>query len=124
MTDELPPIYFYIPQEDWPRAIPDKADLLRPADVLGIWILQTYLRLQEREFPCQLVPTMPDEGIVVTYRYSIPYESKPAPRVLWVCVKGDQNPHPYAHIHIEEYREDIFRLQDFIGRDLSPWLEV
>lgn len=107
MTDKFPPIYFYIPQRDWPNSIPQKAEELRPANVLQTWILQTYLRLQESGFTCQLVGTMPEEGIVVAYRYSLPYESKPTPNVLWVCVKGDQNPHPYAHIHVVQNHREV-----------------
>ena len=107
MTDEFPPIYFYIPQNDWPNLIPKKVDQLRPATVLETWILQTYLRLRESGFTCQLVEKMPEEGIVVAYRYSLPYESKPAPKVLWVCVKGDQNPHPYAHINVVQNPREL-----------------
>ncbi len=100
MIQKKPKIYFYIPGSDWPKVIPDRAEDLRPEDVLGSWILQTYLRLQESGFSCQLVSEMPEEGVLVAYRYSLPYEAKPPADLLWVCVKGDQNPHPYAPIHI------------------------
>ena len=74
--------------------------------VFVAWILQTYLRLKEYQFPCFLVNTMPEEGIVIAYRYSLPYEEKPKPNVLWVCTKGDRNPHPYAQLHVVQNRRE------------------
>lgn len=107
MNDRLPPIYFYLPREDWPSQFPDRLEEYRPPNVFGTWIIQTYLRLKEIEFPCQLVDTMPDEGIVVAYRYSLSIDLKPPANLLWVGIKGDQNPHPYAQVHVVQNATEV-----------------
>lgn len=107
MKNRLPPIYFYLPRQDWPSQFPDRLEEYRPPNVFGSWIIQTYLRLKEIEFSCKLVDTMPDEGIVVSYRYSLPIDLKPPANLLWACIKGDQNPHPYAHIHVVQNAAEV-----------------
>lgn len=107
MNPNLPPIYFYLPQSKWPEVMPESAAQLRPKDGASIWILQTYLRLLELGFPGQLVSEIPEQGIVVGHRESLTYELKPQPKLLLVCVKGDQNSLPYAQLHIVQNREEV-----------------
>ncbi|AUC61715.1 hypothetical protein AA637_11415 [Cyanobacterium sp. HL-69] len=76
-------------------------------NVFVSWILQTYLRLKAIHFSCQLVDKLPEEGIIVGYRYSFPYTSKPSDKSLWVCVKGDQNPHPYAQLCVVQNKKEV-----------------
>ncbi len=102
-----PPIYFYLPQDKWPEPMPESADNLRPVDGASIWILQTYLRLREVDFSCQLVSDIPHEGIVVGHRESLSYELKPTPKLLLVCIKGDQNSLPYAQLHIVQNLQEV-----------------
>lgn len=99
------PIYFYLSArqggEKLPSCIAD-FDTNPGSTPIGeyVWILQTYLWLKEFSFPCQLVRTIPDHGIIVASREGLPYGFKPSTKQFIVCTKGDQNPHPYAHIHI------------------------
>ncbi|MBD2254012.1 hypothetical protein [Nostoc parmelioides] len=103
---QLPPIYFYIPDGDWRATMPTNPDVywkefggVVTPTVYG-WTVQTYLRLKHAGFPCELVSKIPDEGILIAYRRSVPEEFKPGAKVLFVCLKSEQNPHPYAQIHV------------------------
>ena len=113
MTD-LPPIYFYLPQENWRNDMPDKPDIYWEEFGRGIycWTLQTYLYLKADGFPCTLVGTMPDEGIVIAHRDSFPYKLRPTPKVLMVCIKPDRNPHPYAQLQVVQNPQDAKNLRN------------
>lgn len=102
----LPPVYFYIPDGDWRNTMPSNPDVYWE-DFGGVitptvygWTVQTYLRLKQTGFPCDLVSEIPDEGILVAYRRSLPESFQSSRKVLFVCLKSEQNPHPYAQIHI------------------------
>lgn len=64
------------------------------------WTLQTYLYLKAENFPCKLVNLMPSEGIVLVHRDSLAYDFRPSSKLLIICIKSDQNSHPYAQLHI------------------------
>ena len=113
MTD-LPPIYFYLPQKDWLDDMPEQPDVYWEQFGKGIycWTLQTYLYLKADGFPCNLVGTIPDEGIVIAHRDSLPYELRPTPKVLMVCIKPDRNPHPYAQLQVVQNPQDAKKLKN------------
>lgn len=113
MTD-LPPIYFYLPQKDWLDDMPEQPDVYTELYGQGIyiWTLQTYLYLKADGFPCNLVGTIPDEGIVIAHRDSFPYELRPTPKVLMVCIKPDRNPHPYAQLQVVQNSQDAKKLKN------------
>ncbi|MFB2835785.1 hypothetical protein [Floridanema evergladense] len=105
MTDKLPPIYFYIPQNQWSaKDIPESADTYlldrKLTDGVYAWTLQTYLRLKNDGFPCQLVGTVPTEGIVFAHQSSLPANLQPRPKLLIVCLQADKEMHPYAQLHV------------------------
>lgn len=115
----MTPIYFYIPQSDWPSTLPQRADEYWQWQCamsstynwsLYNWTLQTYLRLKESGFPCELVGTMPSEGIIVAHRYSLPDELQPGPKMLIVCLQADKGRHTYAHLHVvQNPLDDVYR---------------
>ncbi len=70
------------------------------------WTLQTYLHLRQNDYPCRLVDQLPQEGIVLAHRDSLPYELKPNPSTLLVCIKADRDPHPYAQVHLVQNPEE------------------
>ncbi|ACK67716.1 conserved hypothetical protein [Rippkaea orientalis PCC 8801] len=107
MKSNLPPIYFYLPQSKWPDPMPQSFEYLRPKDGVSSWILQTYLRLLQLGFPCQLISEIPHEGILIGHRESFNYELKPEPKLFLVCVKGDQNCLPYAQLHIVQNKWEV-----------------
>jgi hypothetical protein len=116
MATTTPPVYFYLPKEDWPSDLPRSAD--KPWEKFGkgiyCWTLQTYLHLQASGFPCHLVDTLPEAGIVLAHRDSLPYELRPSGKVLLVCLKADRNPHPYAQCHIVQNPEEEKLLSESI----------
>ncbi|WP_008311040.1 glycosyltransferase [Leptolyngbya sp. PCC 6406] len=100
MNPKHPSIYFWLPADIWPHPFPEKADTFITRRGFDSWVTQTYLRLREAGFDCQKANEIPDEGIIIAYRDFLPYDFKPNPRQLCVCIKGDKNPNPYAQIHI------------------------
>lgn len=84
------------------------------------WTLQTYLHLKASGFPCQLVGSLPNEGIVLAHRDSFPYSLRPGAKVLMVCMKADQNPHPYAQLHLVQNPQEVLLLRDSYHIPLWP----
>lgn len=112
--NNTPPIYFYLPESDWRDDIPDKPDVYWLEFEKGIycWTVQTYLYLKADGFPCELVSTIPKEGIVVAFRDSFPYALKPTAKILMVCLKPDRNRHPYAQLHVVQNPQDTQNLSN------------
>ena len=114
MANNLPPIYFYLPNwENSTDSIPKDPDIYLPGmyqDGVYCWILQTYLRLKADNFPCELVGTMPTEGIVLAHRSSLADNFRPGSKNFLVCMLADKAPHPNAQIHIVLNRQEgIFK---------------
>lgn len=112
MIENLPPIYFYFPH---PRSsissLPPNASSywqwqcsqhsISPMQGGGcVWTLQTYLYLNDYGFPCKLVETMPDEGIVLSHRDYLENSFQPSAKLLLVCLRADVDRHPYAQLHV------------------------
>ncbi|NER22224.1 MAG: hypothetical protein F6J96_16300 [Symploca sp. SIO1C2] len=115
--NNLPTVYFYIPQTDWPTDyLPDSPDTYwswmqsryclakhnLTYQYLGRynWTLQTYLHLKAAGFSCQLIDHLPSEGIVIAHRNFLPFYLRPSSQVLLVCIKADYETHPYAQLQI------------------------
>ncbi|MBD2461603.1 hypothetical protein H6G89_11130 [Oscillatoria sp. FACHB-1407] len=99
----LPPIYFYIPQDQLPfTEVPDDIDANWQMFAPGVfaWTLQTYIRLKQDGFPCEFTGSLPDEGIIVMHRDSVPQKWKPSHKQLFVCIQADRTQHPWAHFHV------------------------
>jgi len=109
---ELPPIYFHFPTSKLAvESLPQNASSfwqwlsschsISPMSGGGcIWILQTYLYLNDYGFPCKLVETMPDEGIVVSHRDFLDDSIQPGPKLLIICLRADVDRHPFAQLHV------------------------
>jgi len=112
----LPKIYFYLPQEDFPREIPESADQYWIGFRKGIycWTLQTYLHLKNQGFPCYLSSTIPDSGIILAHWDSLPATLMPSSQQLIVCFQADRARHPYAQVHIVQNPEGL-------NRNLMVW---
>jgi hypothetical protein len=100
-------IQFYIPKCDLPDCeIPVDIDANwkilyhKPSNGVYSWILQTYIRLKGSGANCQLVDTIPESGIIIAHRYSLPFHFKPTVNQFLICVKADHDRHPYAHLHV------------------------
>lgn len=126
MTNKLPPIYFYIPEKQWPVGkIPQHPNEYwqwmsdwgsRYGRGKYDWTLQTYLHLKADNFPCELVDTIPESGIVIAHRDFLPDNLKPSPDLLFICIKADKDAHPYAQIHIVQNSDD-----EITKRPVSFW---
>ena len=66
------------------------------------WNLQTYLRLREQNYPCRLVDTLPEKGIIVSHRADLPFSKKPPADGIFVATLGDAGWHPYAQVQIAQ----------------------
>lgn len=112
MFKNLPPIYFYIPHSKLPAGnLPQNAasywqwqcaqHSISPMQSGGcFWTLQTYLYLNDYGFPCQLVGTLPDEGIVLSHRDFLDDSIQPGRKLLIICLRADVDRHPYAQLHV------------------------
>lgn len=112
MFKDSPPIYFYFPISKLSVTClpPDAASYwkwqcaehsISPMQSGGcFWTLQTYLYLNDYGFPCKLVETMPDEGIVVSHRDFLDDSIQPGPKLLIICLRADVDRHPYAQLHV------------------------
>lgn len=124
-----PPIYFYLPQRDFPRDLPASAKLNWSGFGLGIytWTIQTYLWLQADSFPCELVSSFPDEGIVLFHRDALRGQTQPLlpkPKRLLINLKADRPSYPYAHLHVVqnpiEVSNNSYYLPHWPQPDLIP----
>ncbi len=118
----MTPIYFYLPAKDWPSDMPNSADEFWEEFGRGIycWTLQTYLHLRKNDYPCRLVDQLPQEGIVIAHRDSLPYELKPNSSTLLVCIKADRDPHPYAQVHLVQNPEECKTIKNSYYIPLWP----
>lgn len=108
----MPPIRFYLPDKI-PADMPQSPDVFwtgflgQMRSGVYAWTVQTWLRLRESGFPCELVGEMPQDGIVVAHRKSLGRSFQPSPNVLLVCLKADATFHSYAHLHVVLNRGDL-----------------
>lgn len=122
MTNGLPPIYFYIPQSDWPagnflESSKSYQEIIKGCVSTGTygWILQTYLYLKDSGFPCHLIGSIPTEGIVLAYRKTLPENLQPSAKLLIVCIQGDEGQHPYAQLHLVQNRQEVLSPYRVLG---------
>lgn len=99
------PIRFYLPE-------PIPADMPQSPDVYwtgfrghirgGVyaWTVQTFQRLRDAGMNVELSDQLPNEGILVSHRKSIPREYIPPAGVSFVCLRADATFHPFAHWHV------------------------
>ncbi|MBV8883475.1 MAG: hypothetical protein JO235_05670 [Chroococcidiopsidaceae cyanobacterium CP_BM_RX_35] len=124
----IPSICFYIPQQNETNLqIPYVLDQANINDYLQSirnqqksvsgtvynWILQTYLWLKADGFPCTLLTTLPQEGVVITYWGSIPIEFKPSSKLMVVSVLADGfYPHPYAQLRVVQNYQQVLAFRN------------
>lgn len=89
------------------------------------WTLQTYLRLKADGFPCELVGTLPGEGIVLAHRDSLPYNLQPGSKLLIICLKADRELHSYAQLHVVQNLQETFTGSTLFGNRyyIPHWLQ-
>ena len=125
-SKDIPPIYFYIPREKTVQIEGRSRDFLIEKFSYGkySWTLQTYLRLKESGFACELIDSLPEEGIVLSHRDSLPDNLCPSRNVLLVCLRSDRCRHPYAQLHVVQNPQDTmhrFRIPLWYSWYLPLW---
>ena len=81
-----------------PQSVEDCWSVAKGA--LHSWILLTYLHLKANQFPCQLVGNLPNEGIILAFRDSIPNDFRPGRKMLLICLQAERGRHPFAQLHV------------------------
>ncbi|BAZ16363.1 hypothetical protein NIES4071_82390 [Calothrix sp. NIES-4071] len=137
---EIPRIYFYMHPSEMPASgVPDDAgptwsgfiDYMRqpgiglnPVITSYCWTLQTFLYLREAGLKCEITATIPDDGIIIVQRAALPFNFKPKPKQLIVCIKADFEIHPYAQLNVVQNPEEVKTVRDsfFIRLWLQPGL--
>jgi hypothetical protein len=134
MTEKLPPIYFYCPSyklfaNHMPKDADDSWQWLfnegRPKygftdDGEYAWVLQTYLRLTDAGFPCKMTATIPEEGIVLAHRFSLPFDLQPSEKILLICLQADKAPHPYAQLSVVLNPGQLYSKYSYLGDVHAP----
>lgn len=96
-------IYFYIPPIFWPPKLPTSSADNWAGFGLGIytWTIQTYLRLREAGFVCQLTDQLPEDGIVLFHANAVRGAAIQAgARRLLVCLKAEAPLCAQAQLHV------------------------
>src|SRR5262249_50102033 len=88
------------------------------------WILQTYLRLKERDMPVELSETLPDEGIIVAFCGDLNFATPPTLKQFIISVSADSQPYPFANVHVVQniFQERHLRHAAFIPHWPQPGL--
>ncbi|MGD1950890.1 MAG: hypothetical protein ACFB14_14750 [Leptolyngbyaceae cyanobacterium] len=103
-------IYFYIPVAFWPDQLPTSSAENWSGFGLGMyaWTVQTYLRLREAGFHCQLTHRLPEEGVVLFHANAVRGETiQPGPRRLLICLKAEATLCPQAQLHVVQNPSEI-----------------
>ena len=125
MKEEIPPIYFYLPQSlcskiELPKNPVHYWDWMISQNLKNLgsfsWTLLTYLHLQQDNFPCYFTHNLPKQGIVISHRALLPDNLKPTPRRLIVALQSDRGRHPYAQLHVVQNRR-----QEVTQKPFSLW---
>jgi hypothetical protein len=124
MVDALPPIYFYIPTAEWPSGgIPDDIDSHWQIFNSGVFMtsLQTYLRLKADGFPCQFTGTLPQAGILIAHRDSVPFSWRPSAKTIFVCIQSDRlRRHPGAHFYLVHNPKEVTSPNSYFIPNWTP----
>jgi hypothetical protein len=108
----MPKIQFYLP-EGIPADMPLSPGTYWPGFVgkmrsgVYAWIVQTYQHLRAAGLSCELTPILPQQGIMIAHRKSLPRSYVPPPGLLFICPRADATFHPYAHWHVVQNRREL-----------------
>ncbi|MDJ0580395.1 glycosyltransferase family 1 protein [Crocosphaera sp.] len=104
-------IYFYVPKGTIDKLqFLDELNHLEWEKIIEIrkflsgnctsWILTTYFHMKQNGFSCQLIDYIPESGILIADRDTLGNQYPYFGKVMLICVKGDREFHPSAHLHI------------------------
>lgn len=120
-------VHFFLPRRRFPNSIPTQID---PTDVqlqnsaYGE-ILQTYVHLQQANYPCKLVSALPDEGIAIAHRESFEPSGylQASPRLFLLSLQDSHLLPAQAQFHIVQspYQKAQLDSQQIVSDHLPPW---
>jgi len=113
MQRTQPPIFFYMPEEEWPEDLSKGEEYYWSKNRSGKWnwTLQAHENLKNTELDIKLAQRFPNEGIILSHRSILPDDIKPNEKQLFVCIQADRPRHPYAQIHLMQNREGARRAE-------------
>ncbi len=130
---ELNRIWFYLNPTEFPEGNIEAESVDAALRSLGPawqtatawhWTYQTYLRLRSVSQEYRLTRNLPERGILVAFRGSIPFEYKPPARVLFVCICGDGGPHPFGHLQIVQNPSQLTMVPDSFHLPHWPQFDI
>ena len=71
-----------------------------------VWTVKTQALLSANGFPCRLMESMPEEGIIVTHREFLANSMVPNSKQLFVCIVADHRRDPFAQLHMVQNAQD------------------
>jgi hypothetical protein len=96
-----PKVYFYSPKpKDAPLFQKSVEEWTGDGSNFTCWIVRTYLQLKNRGFPCEVIDTIPAEGIVIADRDTLGNAYPYLGETMLICAKCDREFHSSAHIHV------------------------
>ncbi len=99
-------IYFYLPTHDIPpfKDLPTEKNINKFPNLFLSpslnWTWRTYYHLSQSGFPCKLVDSLPDEGIIVSSACNLPIFFRPKPKQFMVSCVADSPPLFFAQCQI------------------------
>lgn len=126
-TGQSHKIYFYAPdkethclfEQDWEEVIKAKSSNLTT------WIVGTYSHIHRAGIACEVVDTLPKQGVVIADRDTLGNNYPYLGKVMLICAKADREFHPSACVHVVQNSADFQNRQNSLWRPyyIPHWLQ-
>ncbi len=126
-TGQSHKVYFYAPdkethrlfEQDWEEVIKAKSSNLTT------WIIGTYSHIRQAGIACEIVDTLPRQGIVIADRDTLGNHYPYLGKVMLICAKADREFHPSAYTHVVQNSADLQNRQNSLWRPyyIPHWLQ-
>jgi hypothetical protein len=99
-------IFFFLPENDIPpfSLLPDAHDIASYPNLFLApslnWTWRTYYHLASTGYPCQLVSSLPDKGIIFSAACNLPILFRPQPEQFIISCVADSPPRFFAQCQI------------------------
>lgn len=116
-------IYFFLPKHDIPpfKNLPTEKNISRFPNLFLSpalnWTWRTYYHLSQCGFPCKLVDSLPNEGIIVSSACNLPILFRPNPKQFIISCVADSPPLVFAQCQIFQ---STFQASQWNGYNIFP----
>lgn len=118
-------ITFFVPETIFREAehIAGESDYQHPVFSWGVgcWVLKTYYELSKKGVRVGLSSVIPDRGIVIAHRGSLPSYLPPSNKRFLVSIRADRAPHPFSQAEIIQNPRDARRANTCLCFHLPHW---